>query len=54
MKDEDASDEGKMQEVLKILSMEPDYEKLCYGRGKQDDITVVAAWVASREQPPPQ
>ena len=41
-----------MQEILKMLEQEADLEKMSSGRGKQDDITVVAAWVALREQPP--
>lgn len=34
-------------EILKLLQTEEDFEKLCYGKGKQDDITVVSAWITS-------
>ncbi len=34
-------------EILKLLQTEEDFEKLCHGKGKQDDITVVSAWISS-------
>ena len=28
--------------------MEDGFEKMCLGKGKQDDITVVSAWISHR------
>jgi lipocalin len=34
------------EEVLNMVKQKGyDFEKLCYGKGKQDDITVVSAWI---------
>jgi len=44
--------EARVKEILKMLEQEADLEKMSHGRGKPDDITVVAAWVALREQAP--
>lgn len=38
--------EQEYEEVLKMIQRaDEDFEKLCHGRGKQDDITVVSAWI---------
>lgn len=34
-------------EIMKLLQIESDFERLCHGKGKQDDITVVSAWISS-------
>jgi hypothetical protein len=38
--------EQELEEVIKLVQRsDEDFEKLCHGKGKQDDITVVSAWI---------
>lgn len=39
------SNEKDIEEVMKLMQADEDFEKLCIGKGKPDDITVVSAWI---------
>jgi hypothetical protein len=41
------SEEGVVKEIIRDI--EQDYEHLCIGKGKADDITVVSMWISHRQ-----
>lgn len=41
-------DDAELANINYYLQNDIDFEKLCIGKGKQDDITVVSLWISHR------